>query len=1287
MGTLSMGNDGILNEENSLDIAVIGMSGRFPGAKNIIEFWQNLRSGVESVSFFSDEELKQAGIDPAVLKDPNYVKAAAQLDGPELFDAPFFGFSPREAQVMDPQQRLFLECSWEALEHAGYDANRYEGSIGVYAGAFMNTYLLLSQPSPSAVTGDLMTLLGNDKDYLATRVSYKLNLRGPSITVGTACSTSLVAIHMACQSLLNEECDMALAGGVTIRLPQKTGYFYQQGNIFSPDGHCRAFDAKAQGTVFGSGVAVVLLKRLSDAIADGDCIHAVVKGTAINNDGRSKVDYTAPSVDGQSQVIIEALANARVEADSISYLEAHGTGTALGDPIEIAALTKAYRNYTDKKGFCAIGSVKTNIGHLDVAAGATGFIKTVLALKNRLIPPSLHFERPNPDIDFPNSPFYVNTRLTEWKSPLTPNRAGVSAFGVGGTNAHAILEEAPEVKASGKSRPYQLLLLSAKTNTALEAATKNLADHLQQNSALNLADLAYTLQVGRNTFNHRRMAVCSDCDDAADALETLDRKRVSTSFQEPVNRDTVFIFSGQGSQYVNMGLELYKTEPVFREQIDLCAEILKPHLSLDLRDIIYPAEQNAEDAAQILQQTFITQPALFTIEYALAKLWMSWGVYPKAMVGHSIGEYVAACLAGVLSLEDALSLVAARGRLVQELPAGSMLAVFLSEKEVEPFLNGKLSLAVINTPSLCVVSGEMEAIEDLEKQLSSKNINSRRLHTSHAFHSKMMEPVLDVFEERLKQVRLNAPQIPIVSNVTGTWLTTEAATSPDYWARHLRQTVRFSDCLQELLKEQNSVFLEVGPGCTFSTLVEQHPGKTRGHVVLSSTHHPKEEISDVAFILNTLGQLWLAGVQIDWPGYYAGENRYRLPLPTYPFERQPYWIEVGERAHVVAPAVIRTPAESDVASSEAANTGSTAVTEYDGHSDNIEQILAGMWQETLGVKQVNFSDNFFDLGGTSLIAVRLFSEIEKQFGKKLPLAILLKSPTIEQLASNLRDDKWAESWSSLVEIQSGDSKPPLFFIHAAGGNILIYRDLVHHLNTEQPVYGLQAQGLDGQQPIHTRIEDMATKYVQEIKAVQPEGPYFLAGYCLGGTVALEMAQQLHAQNQEVALLGLMETYNFSNMPTTLFHKIYHRMQQIEFHWRNLMLSDRKVTFIQEKAKVAWGRRNVWLGLILSKLGLEHRLADGHHSVVADIWEACDRAALNYVPKVYPGRITQFRPIRHYACFDGPELGWDKLAAGGLETYDLPVYPRGMLVEPFVKILAEKLKVCINRALESIAVEH
>ncbi|MEG3875943.1 beta-ketoacyl synthase N-terminal-like domain-containing protein [Microcoleus sp. herbarium7] len=887
-----------LSELNRFDgkdeIAIVGMRGRFPGAKDVDIFWQNLRDGVESISFFTDEELISTGTDPAVFNDPKYVKAGTILEDIELFDAAFFGFTPREAEIADPQQRLFLECAWEALENAGYNSDTYSGQIGLFAGVTISSYLFFNlYPNRDLIESvDLFqVLIGNDKDHITTQTSYKLNLKGPSINIQTTCSTSLVAVHLACQSLLNGESDIALAGGVSIQLPQKTGYRYQEGGINSPDGHCRAFDANAGGTIFGSGLGIVVLKRLEDAVAEGDCIHAVIKGSAINNDGSLKVGYTAPSVEGQREVILEALALAGVESETISYIEAHGTGTSLGDPIEIAALTQAFRTRTNQNSFCAIGSVKTNVGHLNTAAGITGLIKTIQALKHKQIPACLHFQEPNPQIDFANSPFYVNTTLSEWKTNGNPRRAGVSSFGIGGTNAHIILEETPALEASSSSRPWQLLLLSAKTNTALETATANLAQHLQHHPDLNIADVAYTLQVGRRTFEHHRMVVCRDIQDALNALTNADTQRVFTHYQKPSHRPIVFMFSGQGAQYVNMGRELYEVEPIFREQIDICSEILKPHLGIDLRSILYPSEAQTAEASQQLQQTAITQPAMFVVEYAIAKLWIQWGVNPVALIGHSIGEYVAATLAGVFSLEDALFLVASRGQLMQKLPSGSMLAVPLPEQEVQPFLGKELSLAAINAPSSCVVSGSTEAIETLQNQLNSQAIDCRRLHTSHAFHSEMMQPIVEQFALAIKKVKLNPPQIPFISNVTGTWITENEATNPSYWSKHLRQTVRFSAGISELLKQPEAIFLEVGPGRTLSSLTKRHLEPDAKHLVLTSLRHPQEQQSDVGLLLNALGRLWMAGVKIDWSGFSIHESRHRLPLPTYPFERQRYWID------------------------------------------------------------------------------------------------------------------------------------------------------------------------------------------------------------------------------------------------------------------------------------------------------------------------------------------------------------------------------------------------------------
>ncbi len=905
------------NENNNFEIAIIGIAGRFPGAKDIESFWQSLCNGVEFISRFTDEELINSGVSIDLLSKSNYVKASAVLSDIELFDANFFAYSAKEAEVIDPQQRLFLELAWEATENAGYDPETYNGLIGVYGGAGMNNYLLnnLIPNRKLLETVDPFQLaISSEKDFLPTRVAYKLNFTGPAVNVQTACSTSLVAVHLACQSLLNSECDMALAGGVSISIPQKRGYLYQPEMILSPDGHCRTFDAKAQGTVGGSGVGIVVLKRLKDAIKERDHIHAIIKGSAINNDGALKVGYTAPSASGQAAVIGEAQALAGVDAETISYIEAHGTATPLGDPIEIAALTQAFTQSTDKKGFCAIGSVKTNLGHLDTAAGVTGLIKTVLALQHKMLPPSLHFETPNPKIDFANSPFYVNTTLTEWKTNNTPRRAGVSSFGIGGTNAHVILEEAPTQVKSQKSKgasalggsadlkqlafksEYFLLCLSAKSEKALEQTTANLITHLKEHPELNLGDVAYTLSSGRRGFNHRRMLICHELEDAVRSLSSLEAKQVFTNYTEITERSVVFMFPGQGSQYVNMAREIYQTETVFREQVDYCSEILQPLLGLDLRHILYPSEEKIDEASKQLQQTAISQPALFVIEYALAKLWQSWGVQPVAAIGHSIGEYVAATEAGVFSLEDALSLVAARGQMMQQLESGAMLSVPLPADKVKSLLGTELSLAAINQPLQCVVSGSTSAVDALQNQLAAQGIECRRLHTNHAFHSQMMEPILEAFVERVKKVTLNPPKIPYISNLTGTWITVTQATNPDYYAQHLRSTVLFAQGVEKLLATPEQVLLEVGPGHTLSTLAKRHPDKAAAQTVLTSVRHPQEKQSDNRVLFTTLGQLWLAGVKVDWFGFYSQEEYYRLPLPTYPFERQRYWIEPPQLA-------------------------------------------------------------------------------------------------------------------------------------------------------------------------------------------------------------------------------------------------------------------------------------------------------------------------------------------------------------------------------------------------------
>jgi acyl transferase domain-containing protein/acyl carrier protein len=901
---------------NELDIAVVGMAGRFPGARNLDEFWRNLVEGVESISRFSDEELLRSGIPAACLSNPNYVKAAPVLEEPGQFDADFFGFLPMEAKTLDPQHRILLELAHEALEDAGYEPNRYPGRIGVFTGAAFNTYFMDRGLSGEFAQDYIPTLISSDKDFLSTRISYKLNLKGPSLTIQTACSTSMVAVHLARQSLLNEESDMALAGAVSVRVPHRAGYFCDAGGVVSPDGKVRAFDAKANGTVFGSGGGILLLKRLADALADGDNIHAVIKGSAVNNDGSEKAGYTTPSVNGQADVTVEALANAGVEADSITYLEAHGSGTPVGDPVEIRALTKAFRTFTQRSGYCAIGSVKTNVGHLDAAAAVAGMIKTILALKHRTLPPSLHFNQANPEIDFKSTPFYVNAQVQRWTSD-GPRRAGVMSTGMGGTNAHVVLEEAPELqRGSSKGSPH-LLIFSARSPAALDEATHRLSEFLERDASINMNDVAHTLCVGRRMFSHRRCLVSSSREDAISALSEENSKRVVSSVkEESAGRPVVFLFPGIGDHYVGMGRGLYEEWEVFRHEVDRCAKILQPYLGTDIRKMIYPDGQGSRsegkskgidlkkmlgrgtDApknqhATDLNTTLFAQPALFSVEYALARLWQSFGITPAAMVGHSMGEYVAACLAGVLSLEDALHLIATRARLVNDLPHGAMLAVTLPEKELLPLLSEDLSISLINGPALCVVAGPAAAVTAFERRLNEKQIISRRVQNAHAFHSRMLTPIVSSFEKEVRKVRLNEPGIPYISNVTGRWITARDATSPSYWGMHADHTARFSDALQELWRLKNPILLEAGPGRTLGVLAMQHPDRQNSEepVTISSIRHHYENQSDAEFLLQAIGRLWLSGVEIQWGSMYPGERRRRVSLPTYPFERQSYWIE------------------------------------------------------------------------------------------------------------------------------------------------------------------------------------------------------------------------------------------------------------------------------------------------------------------------------------------------------------------------------------------------------------
>lgn len=1021
-------------------VAIIGMAGRFPGAQSVAEFWRNQLNGIEAISHFRADELEVPNA-AELSKDPSYVRARSVLEDVGLFDADFFGILPRDAELMDPQQRLFLESCWQAFEDAGYDPSTYPGSVGVYAGSSQSTYFLtrlctnpgfIAKYSGGYQVGSYPEMMGNNPDFLCTRVSYKLNLRGPSFTMVSGCSTSLLAVTQACQSLLTYQSDMALAGGSSITFPQKRGSYYQDGGMVSSDGHCRTFSADAQGTVFGSGVAVVLLKRLEDAVRDGDQIYAVIRGFAANNDGSAKVGYTAPSVEGQARVIALAHEASGLNPETIGYVEAHGTGTPLGDPIELSALAQAFHARTKNKGFCAIGTAKTNVGHLDIAAGVTGLIHAAHIVRHGVFPPTLHFNAPNPKFDLENSPFYVNPKVKEWKAQNQPRRAGVSAFGFGGTNAHVVIEQAPERISPASARPVQLLTLSARSEASLDRATENLAEHFRSNPELNPADAAWTLQAGRRAFPCRRAVIARDVTEAIAALTQKDRKRVQTRVRPSETPEVYFLFPGQGSQHANMAREIYDTEPVFREAVERCAKILLPHLGADIRTLLYPPEGATDEAKRRVTETIVAQPAIFTIEYALSQLWMSWGIRPQAMLGHSVGEFVAACLAGIFSLEDALSLVAARGRMMQEVPAGGMLSVRMPESEVRARLNGGLALAAVNSPSLCVVAGPFDSLQKFEQELSREGIACRRLVTSHAFHSAMMDPLIEPFTARVAQVHLHAPKTPYVSGVTGKWITPQEATDPSYWARHFRQAVQFSAGVTELLKNSNAILLEVGPGNVLSTLARQHAGtspkQNSEQVIASSLSDGYSGEGDAANLMNALGSLWLNGVHPDWPAVHAGEQRQRISLPTYPFERKLFWLdapaaEASQQAQTAAqtdqPSFVGIPATQEKETVSATAQSQAAAANAPNRTNRIRTILAELFEELSGIQisQADASTTFLEMGFDSLFLTQVTQGLQNKFGLKITFRQLLgDQSTLDALTAYVDEKLPAEALAEPVPV-------------------------------------------------------------------------------------------------------------------------------------------------------------------------------------------------------------------------------------------------------------------------------
>ena len=1052
-------------------IAIIGLACRFPGARTVAEYRHNLAAGIESITHFSDEELLAAGVDPALLNDPHYVKAAPVLDDIDQFDAEFFQYAQRDAELIDPQQRLFLECAWEALEDAGYASDPAQPgsrSIGVFggAGSLMGTYLLSDDHINEQLIGPICSRghIGNDKDHLCTRVSYKLNLNGPSLTVQTACSTSLVAVHLACQSLLSGECDMALAGGVTVRIPHRTGYLYQKGEVFSPDGHCRAFDAQGEGTLFGSGVGIVVLKPLAQALADGDTIAAVIRGSAIGNDGGEKMSYWATNHQGQSATIARALKMANVPAETIGYVEAHGTATHLGDMIELFALRKAFQ--TEQHGFCAIGSVKTNIGHLDAAAGVAGLIKAVLTLQQQTLFPSLHFTQPNPRIDFANSPFYVNTVTQPWAPSPYPRRAAVNSLGIGGTNAHVILEEAPSIaeRPRPRERTHHLLTLSAKTPVALQVRVAHLVEQLKTEPPSAWPDLCYTSNAGRAHFNHRLAVVAPS---AQAAIAQLTSGDVQPSRVTPAKKPKLaFLFTGQGSQYLNMGRTLYATQPTFRATLDRCDAILHPLLGESILDVIYATNALDETAvqhkAEIVNQTQYTQPALFALEYALAQLWRSWGIVPDVVIGHSVGEVVAACVAGVFSLEDGLNLIAARGRLMQALPQTGVMVVVQADVTRVATLIGDLgdqvALAAINGPTSVVIAGEQTAVQTVVQRCEQQGLRTRALAVSHAFHSPLMEPMLPAFAAVAQTITYARPAIKLIANLSGALAGAEV-TTPAYWVDHVRQPVRFADGIRTLLHTAPTALVEIGPKPTLLGLTQSildfgfEPLDTNSSNNQQSRPKPillpslREGRDDWEQLLNSLAALYGQGAAINWSAFDQDYGRRRVPLPTYPFQKQRYWIEPRRRNGLATAA---TPHEQPAGKQPGA-----ASVAANGHQHNgvvllqpsLRQQLAqatpqeqpqllmaqlqALTAKVLGLRapdQLDTEQSFMALGMDSLMTVELRNRLATALEYPFAPAVLFDYSTLAQLASYISRDvlHWQEGAApSQPDVPKRATAPPL----------------------------------------------------------------------------------------------------------------------------------------------------------------------------------------------------------------------------------------------------------------------
>ncbi|MCY1044450.1 amino acid adenylation domain-containing protein [Corallococcus sp. bb12-1] len=1230
--------------EHPGSIAIIGRAGRFPGAPDLEALWSLLVEGREGLSRFSREELLAAGEDPKLVEQPAYVRASGILEDAEFFDAGFFGYSTQDARLMDPQLRLFLECAWEALESAGYDPKRLSEKAGIFAGAGVPRYWLEQVASRyrtlSVASESYRSILGNPWQFLATTTAYQLGLRGPALTVQTACSTSLVSIHLACQSLRAGECELALAGGVSLFASGPAGYLHEEGSITSPDGHCRPFDARARGTVPSSGVGLVVLKRLEDALRDGDTVHAVIRGSAINNDGNGKVGFTAPGVEGQRDVIARAHEAAGVDPRHITYVEAHGTATPLGDPLEVQALRLAFGDREDTAPACALGSLKSNVGHLDSAAGVAGLLKVTLALEHRFIPGTVHFEHSPPDMALEQSPFVVSREGHAWMLPEgRPRLAGVSAFGIGGTNAHVVLEEAPPAPvATDAPEGETVLVLSARSEEALDAASRLLANHLEQHPTQSLADVAYTSREGRTAFEYRRVVVSRD---PADAITKLRRSGPSRRAPRHVP-EVVFLFPGTGTQEVGMGAAWYRRSPVYREALDECLERFGQDLERELRAVLFAEEADRARAEEALRAPSLGMAAIFSTEYALARLLLSWNVHPTALMGHSLGEYTAACLSGVLSLEEAVALVELRGRLCDALPPSGMLAVPLSESVLAQELPDDLSLAAVNGPGQCVVSGTQGALESFATLLLSKGVRTKRLPRASGFHSALVEPAMAPLTALASSMSPKAPGIPLVSNVTGTWMDAATARDPSYWARHLRHTVRFYRGLDLLLERREQLIVEVGPGRILSTLALLHPQAGSHRLILPTLGVPEGRRtapeSDEQSLLGAVGHLWTAGVPVDWSVMRGGVSRRRVPLPTYPFERKRYSLATTEpRPSVELPP---TPV-----------VGSRGL-----QREGVRARVEAIWKDLLGEESLTPDSHFFELGGTSLLVVQLNRELKAKLSVGLSLHAVLEHPTLGALTQAILAElektgrPFRKEAALLMRLQEGrPGQTPLFFVQPVGGTVFTYMPLTRRLGPARPVHAFRASGLEPGEVLYRDVPAMARRYVDELLVSHPKGPFWLGGHSSGGVIAYEMAAVLLERGHAVSGVIQIDTVTVDDSRRLGIRSVGDVLELID-------------AFREISPRAAEGLKTA--------MELDFRLRD--------VVLATNEAIAAYSPGRHPIPLVYLRALERDTVLDGhAEQWWRAMTTADFQFHEVPGNHFSVMEAPFVRQVARLIEDCLT----------